>query len=158
DQPCAAIDRATAAGIAIRILLPADFAERAHWDDALCDALASADVEAVVLAGFMRVVGAPVLERFPNRVINIHPSLLPAFPRRDAIGDALAAGAGVTGVTVHVVDSTIDGGPILLQEAVAIRPAETRDELEARVHAVEHRLLPIAVRLVLAGAVSVIDG
>ncbi len=158
DQACPAIDRATAANIPTRLLLSTDFADRAAWDGALCDTLASADVDLVVLAGFMRVVGTPVLDRFANRMINVHPSLLPAFPGRDAIGAALGAGVRVTGVTVHLVDATIDGGPILLQEPVTIRPAETRDELESRIHAVEHRLLPTAVRLMLSGAVSVAGG
>jgi phosphoribosylaminoimidazolecarboxamide formyltransferase/IMP cyclohydrolase len=158
DQGCPAIDRATAAHIATRIVAPGDFADRTAWDDALCNALASAGVDLAVLAGFMRVVGASVLDRFANRVINIHPSLLPAFPGRDAIGDALDAGVRVTGVTVHLVDESIDGGPILLQEAVTVRPGETRDELEPRIHAVEHRLLPAAVRLMLGGAVNVAGG
>jgi phosphoribosylaminoimidazolecarboxamide formyltransferase/IMP cyclohydrolase len=158
DQACPAIDRATAAAIPTRVVPPSEFPDRTSWDAALCDAVASAAVDLVVLAGFMRVVGAPLLERFADRMINVHPSLLPAFPGRDAVADALGAGVRVTGVTVHLVNATLDGGPILLQEAVNIRPGERRDELETRIHAVEHRLLPAAVRLMLGAAVAVDDG
>jgi len=99
-------------------------------------------VELVVLAGYMHLLTRPFLARFPERIVNVHPSLLPAFPGAHAIEDALAAGVATTGVTVHLVDEGIDTGPILWQEAVPVEPRET---LLERLHAVEHRLLPDAV-------------
>jgi phosphoribosylglycinamide formyltransferase 1 len=104
-------------------------------------------VELVVLAGYMHLLTKPFLDRFPDRVVNVHPSLLPAFPGLHAIDDALAAGAERTGVTVHLVDEGVDTGPVLRQEAV---PVEPRATLEERIHAVEHRLLPAVVADLLA--------
>ena len=103
-------------------------------------------VELVVLAGYMRILPAAFLDRFPGRVVNVHPSLLPAFPGRTAIADALAHGVRVTGVTVHVVEERVDSGPILKQEAVEVPYDGDAVELERRIHEVEHRLLPQAVR------------
>jgi phosphoribosylglycinamide formyltransferase-1 len=100
-------------------------------------------VELVVLAGYMHLLTKPFLDRFPDRIVNVHPSLLPAFPGARAIEDALVAGVETTGVTVHLVDEGLDTGPVLRQEAVAVDPRET---LEERIHAVEHRLLPAVVR------------
>jgi phosphoribosylglycinamide formyltransferase-1 len=91
----------------------------------------------------MHVLTKPFLDRFPERIVNVHPSLLPAFPGAHAVDDALAAGVAETGVTVHLVDEGVDTGPVLVQEAVPVEPRET---LEERIHAVEHRLLPGAVR------------
>jgi phosphoribosylaminoimidazolecarboxamide formyltransferase/IMP cyclohydrolase len=118
-------------------------------------ALGAAGAEIVVLAGFMRVLGPTVTEAYAGRMLNVHPSLLPAFPGRDAIGDALAAGVVVTGVTVHLVDESLDGGPVVLAEAVPILGGDTEEALLERLHAVEHRLLPRAVALLLDGALSV---
>jgi phosphoribosylglycinamide formyltransferase-1 len=100
-------------------------------------------VELVVLAGYMHLLTPPFLRRFPGRVVNVHPSLLPAFPGAHAIGDALAAGVETTGVTVHHVDEGLDTGHVIAQEEVPVEPRET---LEERIHAVEHRLLPKVVR------------
>jgi phosphoribosylglycinamide formyltransferase-1 len=97
----------------------------------------------------MRILGPPVVERWRDRWLNVHPALLPAFPGTHAVADALAAGAKVTGVTVHLVDAGVDTGPVVLQEAIAIRAGDDWDSLEARVHEVEHRLLPRAVRALL---------
>jgi phosphoribosylglycinamide formyltransferase 1 len=108
--------------------------------------LSDQGVELVVLAGYMRILPAAFLDRFPGRVVNVHPSLLPAFPGRTAIADALAHGVRVTGVTVHVVDERVDSGPILKQEAVEVPYDGDAVELERRIHEVEHRLLPQAVR------------
>jgi len=108
--------------------------------------LAGHGAELVVLAGYMRILSAAFLDRFPGRVVNVHPSLLPAFPGRTAIADALAHGVRVTGVTVHVVDEQVDSGPILKQEAVEVPYDGDAVELERRIHEVEHRLLPQAVR------------
>jgi phosphoribosylglycinamide formyltransferase 1 len=99
-------------------------------------------VELVVLAGYMQILSPPFLDRFPGRIVNVHPSLLPAFPGANAIDDALAAGVDTTGVTVHYVDEGVDTGPVIAQERVPVEPAAT---LEERIHAVEHRLLPSVV-------------
>jgi phosphoribosylglycinamide formyltransferase-1 len=105
----------------------------------------------------MRVLGSPVVERWRDRWLNVHPALLPSFPGTRAVADALAAGVKVTGVTVHLVDAGVDTGPIVLQEAIAIRPDDDWDSLEARVHEVEHRLLPRAVRAVLEDRLVIHD-
>ncbi len=155
DQPCAALLFAREEGIPVVVVPPADQPSREDWDRAVGRALGSAGADLVVLTGFMRVLGRAVTDAYPGRMLNVHPSLLPAFPGKDAIGDALAAGVAVTGVTVHLVDETLDGGPIVAQEAVAIVPGEDRDALAARIHTVEHRLLPRAVALLAAGALHV---
>lgn len=99
-------------------------------------------VDLIVLAGFMRIIGPTLLSAFPNRVINLHPALLPSFPGRNGIGDAWDYGVKVTGVTVHYVDAGIDSGAIIAQQAVTITPTTTRESLEAQIHEVEHQLLP----------------
>ena len=115
-------------------------------EDATAAFLDRHEVELVVLAGYMRILSPAFLERFPGRIMNVHPSLLPAFPGRTAIADALAHGVRVTGVTVHVVEEQVDSGPILKQEAVEVPYDGDAVELERRIHEVEHRLLPQAVR------------
>ena len=147
DRPCPALDWAAEQGI--DTALASDGA-----DDILADALASARPDVVVLAGFMRIVGPRVLAANAGRILNTHPSLLPAFPGAHAVRDALAHGARVTGATVHLVDATLDGGPIVLQEAVPIEAGDDEASLHARIKAVEHRLLPRAVALFLAGAIG----
>jgi phosphoribosylaminoimidazolecarboxamide formyltransferase / IMP cyclohydrolase len=126
-------------------------------DGALADALAGARPDVIVLAGYMRVVGPAVLAAYPGRILNTHPSLLPAFPGANAVRDALAHGVALTGCTVHVVDATLDGGPIVAQEAVAVLPGDDAAALHDRIRAVEHRLLPRAVAWLLAGALTVDD-
>lgn len=152
DKPQAqALERAKAAGIATRVFAAADFAGgRAERDAAMAGWL---DVDLVVLAGYMQLLGPDFLERFGGRVINVHPSLLPAFTGIDAVGQALDYGVKVFGVTVHFVDGGVDTGPILLQEAVALPNAQTRDEVFEALHEIEHRLLPRAVELIADGAV-----
>jgi phosphoribosylglycinamide formyltransferase-1 len=139
------LEHARAFGIESVVIPHRDYSTREAFDAAMVGALRERGVEAVVLAGFMRVLTPVFLDAFPARVLNVHPALLPAFPGADAVGDALAYGARVTGVTVHLVDAGVDTGPIVLQEAVAIEPDDTRESLLARLHAVEHRLLPRAV-------------
>jgi phosphoribosylglycinamide formyltransferase-1 len=131
-----------------------DFATREDFDRALRDALLARGVELVVLAGFMRVLTPVFLDAFPDRVINVHPALLPAFPGVDAQAQALAHGVKVTGCTVHLVDAGVDTGPILAQAAVPVRDDDTVETLRARILAEEHRLLPAAVRDVAAGRVT----
>jgi phosphoribosylaminoimidazolecarboxamide formyltransferase/IMP cyclohydrolase len=129
-------------------------AERAAADAALSETLRAVEADLVVLAGYMRLVGPATLAAFEGRILNTHPSLLPAFPGGHAVRDALAHGARVTGCTVHVVDATLDGGPIVAQEAVTVSPDDDESTLHGRIKAVEHRLLPRTVAWLLAGAVG----
>jgi phosphoribosylaminoimidazolecarboxamide formyltransferase/IMP cyclohydrolase len=151
DRPCAALGWAAEQGIET-ILVPGGD------DGTLAETLTAVGPDIVVLAGYLRLVGPAVLAAFGGRILNVHPSLLPAFPGLHAVRDALAAGVAVTGVTVHLVDATLDGGPIVAQEAVPVPQADTEDALLTRLHAVEHRLLPTAVRDLLAGAITVDAG
>jgi phosphoribosylaminoimidazolecarboxamide formyltransferase/IMP cyclohydrolase len=151
DRPCPALDWAAEAGIDTALVPGGD-------DAILADAFEAAAPDAIVLAGYMRIVGPRVLGAFGGRILNTHPSLLPAFPGAHAVHDALAAGVAVSGVTVHLVDETLDGGPIVAQEAVQVLPDDDEVSLHERIKAVEHRLLPRAVALLLAGAVSVNSG
>jgi len=138
-----ALARAEAAGIATTAFPLDAFSDREQRDTAMAEWLIARAVDFVVLAGYMHVLTPAFLERFPQRIVNVHPSLLPAFPGAHAIDDALAAGVDTTGVTVHVVDDGLDSGPVLAQEPVPVEPRET---LVERIHAVEHRLLPKVVR------------
>jgi phosphoribosylglycinamide formyltransferase-1 len=144
------LERARAAGIDALHLNPRDYADRDSYDRAIADALTVRGVQLVCLAGYMRRVGQPLLDAFPLRILNIHPSLLPAFPGLDAQRQALEHGAQVTGATVHLVTAELDGGPIVLQAAVPVRPDDTVDTLSARVLIQEHRLYPEAIRIVLS--------
>jgi phosphoribosylglycinamide formyltransferase-1 len=137
-----ALLRAREAGIPTATFSLDCHADRAERDLVMATWLEEHGVELVVLAGYMHLLTKPFLDRFPERIVNVHPSLLPAFPGARAIDDALAAGVETTGVTVHVVDEGLDTGPVLRQEAVPLEPRET---LQQRIHAVEHRLLPTVV-------------
>lgn len=146
-----ALDRAAAAGVPAVVVDHKAFAEREGFEAALLAALAPYDVEAIVLAGFMRVLTAAFVERFPARIVNTHPSLLPAFPGAHAARDALAYGAKLAGVTIHFVDTTLDGGPIIVQRAVPIRDGDDEAALQRRIQAEEHELLPRVVRALAQG-------
>jgi phosphoribosylaminoimidazolecarboxamide formyltransferase/IMP cyclohydrolase len=151
DRPCPALDWAAGEGIETALVTNGD-------DAALAAALATARPDVIVLAGYMRLIGPMVLAAHGGRILNTHPSLLPAFQGAHSVRDALAHGAAVTGATVHLVDATLDGGPIVAQEPVPILPDDTEATLHDRIRAVEHRLLPRAVALLLAGAVSIEAG
>ncbi len=138
-----ALERADAAGIPTRVFDLADYADREHRDGEMADWLTLRGVDLVVLAGYMHLLTNTFLERFPERIVNVHPSLLPQFPGARPIDDALAAGVTETGVTVHYVDEGLDSGPVIRQEPV---PVEPRDTLVERIHAVEHRILPEVVK------------
>jgi phosphoribosylglycinamide formyltransferase-1 len=138
-----ALQRARAAGVPSATFSLDCHADREERDLAMATWLEEHGVDFVVLAGYMHLLTKPFLDRFPERIVNVHPSLLPAFPGAHAIDDALAAGVETTGVTVHVVDEGMDSGPILRQEPIPIEPRET---LAERIHAVEHRILPEVVR------------
>lgn len=141
-----ALTRASARGLPVATVV-FDRADRAGWERRLADTVSATGAELVVLAGFMRILTATFLTRWPERVINVHPSLLPAFRGAHAVDDALAAGATTTGVSVHLVDELVDHGPLLAQEPVEILPDDTRATLLERLHAVEHRLLPACVAM-----------
>ena len=138
-----ALERAGAAGIPSRVFALADYPSREERDRAMADWLEEHGVGVVVCAGYMHLLTDVFLDSFPDRIVNVHPSLLPQFPGARAIADALEAGVDETGVTVHVVDAGLDSGPILRQERVEVEPRET---LVERIHAVEHRVLPEVVR------------
>lgn len=154
DKPAAyALERARAAGIPVSVFPGSEYPDRAARDAAMGEWLVERGAELVVLAGYMQIVSPVLLDRFSRRVINVHPSLLPAFPGLDAVGQALRAGVKVFGVTVHFVDEGVDTGPVILQQAVELPDARREDEVFPHIHAIEHRLLPEAVRLFAAGAV-----
>ena len=155
DKPGAmALDRATDAGIAAEVFPRDGFESREARDEAMSAWLEEQGAELVVLAGYMQLLSAGFIERWRDRVINVHPALLPAFPGLDAIGQALDAGVDVTGVTVHFVDEGVDTGPPILQRPVPVPPDRDRTTLEAAIHSAEHELLPEAIRLIAAGRVS----
>jgi phosphoribosylglycinamide formyltransferase-1 len=147
------LDRAAAAGVPAVVVDHRQHAGRESFEDALAAALAEHRVEAVVLAGFMRLLTPHFLDRYPDRVINIHPSLLPAFPGIDAQRQAFDYGVKVAGATVHFVDAGLDAGPIILQSAVPVLPDDSVETLRARILEREHELLPRAVALLAAGRV-----
>jgi len=150
------LQRAREAGIEAVHLSPHDFPDRDAYDRALAALLLARTIDLVCLAGFMRLVGRPLLEAFPNRILNIHPSLLPAFPGLDAQRQALEHGVRVTGATVHLVNAELDAGPIVLQSAVPVLEDDTVDTLAARVLVEEHRLYPEAIGLILEGGWSIV--
>jgi phosphoribosylglycinamide formyltransferase-1 len=145
------LDLARRAGIETLFISHRGWASRAEYDRALVKELKSRDVSLVCLAGFMRLVGAPMLEAFPDAVLNIHPSLLPAFPGVDAQRQAVEHGVKVSGVTVHLVTAELDGGPIILQRTVPVLDADTPDTLASRILAEEHRAYHEAISIVLQG-------
>jgi phosphoribosylglycinamide formyltransferase 1 len=152
-----ALERARKAGIEVGVFEQAVYPDRVERDDAIAVWLEGHDVDLVVLAGYMELLSPEFVRRFPNRIVNVHPALLPAFPGLDAIGRALEHGVKVTGVTVHFVDEGVDSGPIILQRAIEVPYTRDRSLLEAEIHRVEHELLPDAIRRIAAGAISV-DG
>jgi len=156
DKPGApAIERARAAGISVRLFPREDFGDRGERDAAMADWIEERGADLVVLAGYMQLLSPAFVGRFRNRVVNVHPALLPAFPGLDAIGQALAAGANVTGVTVHFVDEGVDTGPTILQREVDVPPDRDREALELAIHTVEHQLYSEAIRMIAAGKVRI---
>jgi phosphoribosylglycinamide formyltransferase 1 len=154
DRPgVRALERAAAADIPAVVVDPADHADRGAHDRAVLDVLQERGIDVLVSAGYMRVLGAAVLEVYEGRWLNVHPALLPSFPGTHSVRDALDYGVRVTGVTVHLVDEGTDTGPIVLQEAVEVDPDDDWDSLESRIHEVEHRLLPRALRALLDGRI-----
>jgi phosphoribosylglycinamide formyltransferase-1 len=156
DKPAAmALERARSAGVEAQAFPAEAFDDRVVRDQAMGDWLAARDVELVVLAGYMQLLTGAFLGRFPGRVINVHPALLPAFPGLHAVEQALEYGVKVFGVTVHFVDDGVDTGPVILQRAVEVPDARHADDVFERLHPIEHELLPEAVRLIARGAVLI---
>ena len=152
NRPDAAgLTRARAAGVEAVFLDPRTYPDRDAYDEAIVEVLRKRDVGLVCLAGFMRLVGRPILDAFPDRILNIHPSLLPSFPGLDAQQQALAHGVRVSGATVHFVTAELDGGAIVAQAVVPVLDDDTREALSGRILVEEHRLYPEAIGLVLTG-------
>jgi phosphoribosylglycinamide formyltransferase-1 len=149
-----ALGRARDAGVETAVFPVEDYPDRAARDDALGDWLDAHGVQLVVLAGFMEILSPGLIARFRGRIVNVHPSLLPAFPGVRSIEKALEYGVRVTGVTVHFVDEGVDSGPIIMQEAFELPYHRDIEGVEKRVHEIEHELLPRVVRLIAAGAVE----
>ncbi len=156
DNPEAyAIERAKKHGIPYLHLNPKTFPSKDDFFAAIRDELISRDVHLVILAGFMRIVRKPLLDAFPNRIMNIHPALLPAFPGFHGQRKAAEYGVRMSGCTVHFVDDGMDTGPIIIQAAVPVSPDDTEESLSARILKVEHRIFPEAIRLYSQGRLSV---
>jgi phosphoribosylglycinamide formyltransferase-1 len=149
--------RAADAGIETRVLSHREYHSREAYDNALADALRNHGVDLVCLAGFMRLLGPAFIEAFPDSILNIHPSLLPAFPGLDAPRQALEHGVKITGATVHLVNAQLDAGPIVMQRAVPVRDDDTIATLSARILVEEHRLYPEAIQRVLDGGWRIDD-
>ena len=148
------LERARSAGIETLVLDHKAFPSREAFDQAMVDALRAREVELVCLAGFMRLVSATFVNAFPNRILNIHPALLPSFPGLHAQRQALEHGVRFSGATVHLVDTNLDAGPIVMQAVVPVFTDDTEDTLSARILAEEHRIYPEAIERVLDGGVA----
>jgi phosphoribosylglycinamide formyltransferase-1 len=156
DNPKApAIGRARRAGIKVALVKREDFATRDDFEQKIIQYLEENDIGLIVLAGFMRVLGPDLVNRYRDKILNIHPALLPAFKGAHAIKDAFDYGAKTTGVSVHFVDEKMDHGPIILQAPVKIEETDTLESLEARIHKVEHKIYPQAVQLVIVGKLKI---
>lgn len=156
DRPGAyVLERAREYGIPAFVFDPKAYPDKAAFETEIAGRLQELGIDWVVLAGYMRLIGPVMLRHFERRMINLHPSLLPAFPGKDAIGQALAYGVKVTGVTVHFVDAGMDTGPIIAQQPVAVQEGDTAETLASRIHQVEHQLLVGVIRQLLAGAISI---
>jgi phosphoribosylglycinamide formyltransferase-1 len=149
------LERAAGAGVDSAVFEIVGYEDRPARDRALGDWLEQRRVDLLVLAGFMEILGSEFIRRFEGKIVNVHPSLLPAFAGVQAIEKALEHGVKVTGVTVHFVDEGVDSGPIVLQEALELPYPRDIGQIEERIHQIEHRLLPRAVRLIAAGSVRV---
>ncbi|MCX5679522.1 MAG: phosphoribosylglycinamide formyltransferase [Candidatus Omnitrophica bacterium] len=150
-----ALERAKKAGIETLVLDKKDFKSREDFDKKLMESLDNKNVGLVVLAGFMRLLGPRFIEKYRNRIINVHPALLPSFKGAHGIKDSLDHGVKVTGVTVHFVDEKLDNGPVIAQAALEIRDGDTEESLLERVHKEEHRLYPEAVKLFVEGRLKI---
>ena len=156
DKPGAgALERARSAGVETAVFLTSDHEDQSARDRALGDWIEEREADLVVLAGYMQMLSPEFVGRFRNRVINVHPALLPAFPGIDAVQQAIDHGSKITGVTVHFVDEGMDSGPIIMQRPVPVAPSRDWDDTEEAIHATEHALLPETIRLIAAGRVRI---
>lgn len=156
DKPGAkALERAAEAGIVTTVVRWSDHTDRGAFSTALAETIENRGCKGIVLAGFMRILSPSFVDRFPNRILNIHPSLLPAFPGGQAVEDALEHGAKMTGVTVHFVDEQVDHGPIIAQRAVPVLDEDTAETLHARIQVEEHTLYPEVIRAFVNGSLTV---
>lgn len=149
-----ALELAKSRGIETSVVSPKQYADRVAWDAALSDRLAALGPDLVVLAGFMRLIGTALLARFPGKIINVHPALLPSFPGLDAPAQAIAARVRISGCTVHLVDAGVDTGPVLAQAAVPVHEGDDAQRLHARIQVAEHALLPAVIDAIAAGAIA----
>jgi phosphoribosylglycinamide formyltransferase-1 len=150
DKPGAyAIERARAAKIPSFVFTAKDYPSKEHYEEEILTQLKKSGVEFIVLAGYMRLIGSKLLAEFKGRIVNIHPSLLPAFPGKDAVGQALAAKVKWSGVTIHFVDEGMDTGPIIIQERVRLDEGETRESLQQKIQQREHKLYPSVLQMLL---------
>ncbi|MGH8874613.1 MAG: phosphoribosylglycinamide formyltransferase [Acidimicrobiia bacterium] len=157
DRPgVKALDRAEAVGVPGRVVAWGDFCGREEFTAAVCDEAKAHGAEALILAGFMRILSPEGMKRFPNRIVNVHPALLPAFPGTGAVAQAIAHGVKVSGLTVHFVDEQVDHGPIIAQRIVPVLPDDTEDTLHARIQAEEHDLYPQVVEALANGRLRVL--
>jgi phosphoribosylglycinamide formyltransferase-1 len=151
-----ALEGARQAGIPALYINPKDFHDRESFDKGLVERLHEFKIDFVVLAGYMRLVSIYFIQQYPNKILNIHPSLIPAFRGMHAIKDAFDYGAKITGVTVHIVIEEMDDGPIVLQEAVRVDPKDTLESLEEKIHQAEHRIFPQAIDLFVRGKLKIV--
>jgi phosphoribosylglycinamide formyltransferase 1 len=150
DNPTALVlERAEKLGIPAFVFSPREYDSKEAFETEIAARLKESGAEFLVLAGYMRLIGSTLLAAFPRKIVNIHPSLLPSFPGKDAVGQALAAGVKVTGVTVHFVDEGMDTGPIIAQQSVEVKEGDTRELLQAKIQDVEHRLFPAVLKKLL---------
>ncbi len=154
-QGARALERARKLDVEVAVFPTAEYADRDARDRALGDWIEERGADLVVLAGYMQLLSPEFVKRFQNRVINVHPALLPAFPGIDAVQQAIDHGSKITGVTVHFVDEGMDSGPIIMQRPVPVAPSRDWDETEKAIHATEHALLPETIRLIAAGRVRI---
>ena len=156
DNPKAgALGRARRAGIKTALVRREDFAGKKDFENRIIQHLEENNIDLIVLAGFMRILGPEFVGRYKNKILNIHPALLPSFKGTEGIRDALLYGVKVTGSTVHFVDEEMDHGPIILQESVKLKENETQESLEAKIHKIEHRIYPEAIRLYAEGKIKI---
>ncbi len=153
-RSAAALEFAEARGIPTRVVPLKKGDDRDQWNAELAHQVVALGPELLVLAGFMRILGSPFLERFPGRIINVHPALLPSFPGHDAPKDALEGGVRISGCTVHIVDDGVDTGPIIAQAAVPVLQDDTPETLHARIQIQEHRLLPEVINRIALGEIE----
>jgi formyltetrahydrofolate-dependent phosphoribosylglycinamide formyltransferase len=154
----AALQRAEAAGVPSEVLDHTTYETRQRFEEALVGQLEAHQIEAIVLAGFMRILSPYFVDRYPQRILNTHPALCPSFPGVRAPRQAIEAGVKVSGCTVHFVDTGVDTGPIIFQEAVPVHPGDTPESLHRRIQSIEHRLLPEATRALARGQLEIVEG